>query len=250
MPLYLHRRDGGGLALGHPAQLLPRLLPGRFRPDPLVNASWVEPPSSFPYGRTFVEGCRSFLEGVTPSCSPARAPETGATGIPAPISVLSRESSPEHPRELRRILIDTLSRDLDPGGRNLLLLSGGVDSSALGALTVGIARPSPFVLVDAPGFRAGPLDELSYIDPLVASFGIEPAHKRELSEENHRRWIDEAPGLPFQILHPALCDLPKVCAEHEVRVLMSGMFADEICGDCQRMQRLGAAYLPPFAPLR
>ena len=53
------------------------------------------------------------------------------------MSAPSPSPSPEHPRELRRILIETLSRDLDPEGRNLLMLSGGVDSSALGALAVG-----------------------------------------------------------------------------------------------------------------
>ena len=115
------------------------------------------------------------------------------------------------------------------------MLSGGVDSSALGALAVGTVgrRLSSWSMI--PASEPARSHELSYIDPLVARFGIEPARKHELSEENHRRWISGAPGLPFQILHPALCDLPNVCAEQEVRVLMSGAFADEICGEYQRI---------------
>jgi asparagine synthetase B (glutamine-hydrolysing) len=77
--------------------------------------------------------------------------------------------------------------------------------------------------------------ELSYIDPLVELFDIRPSHRRQLTEEAHRRWIQDAPGLPFQILHPALCDLPDVCAGQEVRVVVSGMFADEVCGERNRM---------------
>ncbi len=167
--------------------------------------------------------------------APGRAPRTGIYWDPRPDVGAEPESSPEHPRELRRILIETLSRDLDPEGRNLLMLSGGVDSSSLGALAAGTVgrRLSSWSMI--PASEPARSHELSYIDPLVSRFGIEPARKRELSEENHRRWIAGAPGLPFQILHPALCDLPNVCAEQEVRVLMSGTFADEVCGDVQRI---------------
>ena len=86
-----------------------------------------------------------------------------------------------------------------------------------------------------PGSEPGLSIELSYIDPIVEQFGIEPSHRRQLTEEAHRRWINDAPGLPFQILHPALCDLPNVCAEQEVRVVVSGMFADEVCGERKRL---------------
>jgi asparagine synthetase B (glutamine-hydrolysing) len=235
VPLYLHRGDGGGLALGTLLNYFPRLLPARFLPDPLVNASWVRTPLIFPYGRTFVDGVSILPRGSRTELLPGRAPRTRSYWSPRPDVGTEPESSPEHPRELRKILIETLARDLDPEGRNLLMLSGGVDSSALGALAVGTVgrRLSSWSMI--PDSEPAQSHELSYIDPLVARFGIEPAHKRELSEENHYRWIGEAPGFPFQILHPALCDLPNVCAEQEVRVLMSGAFADEICGEVQRI---------------
>ena len=115
----------------------PRLLPARFLPDPLVNASWVRTPLIFPYGRTFVDGVSILPRGSRTELVPGRAPRTRSYWSPRPDVGAEPESSPEHPRELRRILIETLARDLDPEGRNLLMLSGGVDSSALGALAVG-----------------------------------------------------------------------------------------------------------------
>lgn len=235
VPLYLHRRDGGGLALGTLLNYFPRLLPGGFLPDALINASWVRTPLIFAYGRTFVDGVSILPRASHTELLPARAPRTGSYWNPRPDVGVEPESSPEHPRELRKILIETLSRDLDPEDRSLLMLSGGVDSSALGALAVGTVgrRLSSWSLI--PASEPARSRELSYIDPLVSRFGIEPSRRRELSEENDRRWISAAPGLPFQILHPALCDLPNVCAEQEVRVLMSGTFADEVCGEWQRI---------------
>ena len=233
VPLYLHRRDGEGVAIGTRLNYFPRLLATRFLPDPLVNASWDRTPLIFIDGRTFVDGISILPRASHTELAPGQAPRTGGYWDPRPDAV--PESSPEHPRELRRILIETLSRDLDPEGHNMLMLSGGVDSSALGALAAGTLGRSLSSWSLIPAAEPARCRDLSYIDPLVSRYGIEPARKRELNEENHRRWITTAPGLPFQILHPALCDLPRVCAEQEVRVLMAGTFADEVCGDRQRL---------------
>jgi asparagine synthetase B (glutamine-hydrolysing) len=235
VPLYLHRGDGGRLALGTLLNYFPRLLPTRFLPDPLVNASWERSPLIFIDGRTFLEGVSILPRASHTELAPGRQPQTGVYWDPRPDVGEEPEPSPEHPRELRRILIETLSRDLDPAGRNLLELSGGVDSSSLGALIAGTMgrRLSSWSLI--PPKEAERARELSYIDPLVSSFGIEPAHKRVLREGIHRRWLTSAPGLPFQVIHPALCDLANICAEQEVRVLISGAFADEVCGHWQRL---------------
>ena len=233
VPLYLHRREGEGLALGTLLNYFPRFLPGRLKPDPLVNASWVRTPLIFIDRRTFVDGVSILPRASYTDLSPGLAPRTGTYWDPRPDAV--PRPSPEHARELRKHLIETLSRDLDVEGRNLLMLSGGVDSSSLAALASGTVgrRLSSWSLIPIPSPARD--HELSFIDPVVSDFGIEPAWKRELSEENDRRWIAGAPGLPFQILHPALCDLPRVSAAQEVRVLMSGAFADEMCGEFQRM---------------
>ncbi len=236
VPLYLQRREGGGLAVGTLLSYFPRLLPGEFRPDPLVNASWARAlSSSFIDGRTFVEGISILPRGSHTELSPERPPGTGIYWDPRPAAGEVPEPSPEHARELRRLLIETLERELDPQGANLLLFSGGVDSSALGALIGGTLGRDLSSWSMLPGSEPGLSIELSYVDPIVEKFGIAPTHRRQLTEEAHRRWINDAPGLPFQILHPALCDLPNVSAEQEVRVVVSGMFADEVCGERKRL---------------
>src|SRR5215211_806931 len=234
VPLYLHRRDGGALALGTLLDYFPRFIPTRFHPDPLINAS-------FELGMTFIEG-RTFLEGVSilPRASHTALRWGGASRSsvywdPRPNVGDEPEPSPEHPRELRRILIETLSRDLDPRGGNLLLLSGGVDSSALAALAAGAIGRSLSSWSLIPPMEPEGSRERSYIDSLVSQFGIEPARQLEFTEHAHRRWIATAPGLPFQILNPALCDLRRIRAEQEVSVLVCGLFADEVCGHQQRM---------------
>jgi asparagine synthetase B (glutamine-hydrolysing) len=235
VPLYLHRGEGGRLALGTLLNYFPRLLPTTFRADPLINAGWDRAPLRFIDGRTFVERVSILPRASATELAVNRVPRTVIYWDPRPDLDDELEPSPEHPRELRRILLETLSLELDPGGRNLLALSGGVDSSSLAALIGGtLGRElSSWSLI--PPSEPEQSRELSYIDPIVSSFGIEPAHMREHTEEADRRWTMTAPGLPFQVLHPALCDLSRVRAEQEVRVLVSGMFADEVCGHRQRM---------------
>jgi Asparagine synthase len=208
-PLYLHRREGGGLALGTLLNYFPRFIPTRFHPDPLVNAHF-ELSVTLIQGRTFVDGV-----SILPRASHTEllAGQTSRTGI-------YWDPRPDVGDEL---------------GHNLLSLSGGVDSSSLAALAAGtLGRGlSSWSLIPPP--EPAHSRELSYIDSLVSRFGIKPARKLEFTEEQHRRWIAGAPGLPFQILNPALCDLPRISAEQEVRVLMCGLFADEACGHKQRM---------------
>jgi asparagine synthetase B (glutamine-hydrolysing) len=236
VPLYLQRREGGGLAIGTLLNYFPRLVPGGLRPDPLVNASWARALTpTFIDGRTFVAGISILPRGSHTELSPARAPSTGVHWDPRPPEGQPPEPSPEHARELRRLLLGTLERELDPRGSNLLLFSGGVDSSALAALIGGTLGGGLSSWSMLPASEPGHSIELSYIDPLVDRYGIRPSHRRRLTEEAHRRWIGSAHGLPFQVLHPGLCDLPEVCAGQEVRVLVSGMFADEVCGERKRL---------------
>ena len=233
VPLYLHRGERGRLAIGTRLNYFPRLLPTRFLPDPLVNASWDRTPLRFIDGRTFVAGVTILPRGSYTEVGADRAPQTDRYWDPRPEVGDEPEPSPEHPRQLREILIETLSRDLDAKDRNLLLLSGGVDSSSLAALaagTLGYHLSSWSLIPPADPEQAR---DLSYIDPVVSQFGIDPAYRREHTEEADRRWTLNSPALPFQVLHPALCDLSNICTEHEIRVLLSGMFADEVCGHVQ-----------------
>jgi asparagine synthetase B (glutamine-hydrolysing) len=234
VPFYVHRRQGGGLAVGTLLNYFPRFLPARFHADPLINSSW-DLTLTFIHGRTFVGGVAILPRASYTELVVDRAPQSGAYWDPRPDVGDKLEPTAEHPRELRKVLIGALSRDLDPRGRNLLLLSGGVDSCSVGALAAGTVGRGLSSWSLIPPAEVERQHELFYIDSLVSRFGIAPAHKLELREETDLRWIAAPPGLPFQILHPALCDLPRVCAEQEVRVVVCGMFADEVCGHRQRM---------------
>lgn len=233
-PLYLHRRAGGGLALGTLLNYFSRFLPLRFLPDPLINACWADS-ETFIDGRTFVEDV-SILPRAT--CTELRmdaSPRAERYWDPRPNAESELEATPEHARELRRLLIETLERDLDPRGRNLLTLSGGVDSCSVGALAAGIVGRGVSSWSLIPPYEPERSLELSYIEPLVSRFGIEPAHKCPVTDQVRRRWEAETPGLPFPIIHPALLELPRISAQQDVRVLVGGEFADEVCGHWVRI---------------
>lgn len=233
-PLYLYRREGGGLGLGTLLSHFTRFLPDRFEPDPLVNASW-EATLVFIDGRTFVEGISILPRGSHTALVLARPPVTGIYWDPRPAEGDEPQQSPEHARELRALLVDSLERDLDPRGRNLLSLSGGIDSCSIGALAAGVVGRKLFSWSLIPAFEPERSHELSYIEPLVSRFDIDPALMCELSEEIRWRWINEAPGLPFNVPHPVLCELPRIRAEREVSVLVGGEFADDVCGHLGRI---------------
>jgi asparagine synthetase B (glutamine-hydrolysing) len=246
-PLYIYRRPSG-IAVGTLLNYFTRFLPDRFGLDPLSNVVW--PPSAMLIdNRTFLDGISILARGSHAWLEPGRPPVTETYWDPRPPEGEEPTPSPEHAARLREFLIETLSRDLDPQGRNLLTLSGGVDSSSLGAFTVGVVGRglSSFSLI--PPYEPERSHELSFIDPLVERYGIEPALRCERTEEIAHRWRTSFPGLPFQIMHPALCELPRICQQQEVRVLVGGEFADEICGEIGRITDW-ARHTSPWALLR
>jgi hypothetical protein len=228
-PVYLHRRASGGFAIGTLLNYFPRFLPGRFLADPLINACW-EPGLVFIGRRSFVEGISILPRAGYAELATGHGPETGTYWDPRPDVGDEPRATPEHARELRRILVETLERDLDPAGRNLLALSGGVDSTSVGALAAGVVGRGLSSWSLIPHHEPARSQELRYIDPLVEEFGISPAHKCEDTEELVRRWRKQTRGLPFHILNPALLELPRICDKQDVRVLVGGEFADHVCG--------------------
>jgi asparagine synthetase B (glutamine-hydrolysing) len=233
-PLYVTRRAGGGVAVGTLLNYFPRFLPERFRADPLINAT-LTACCQFIDGRTSVEGVSILPPASHTRLRPGGAHDTDIYWDPRPQEGEKLQRDPAHARELRSILIQSLERDLDPGGRNLLTLSGGVDSSALAALIVRQTGRGLSTFSMVPPAEDDKTRTLSYIDPLVSELGIESARKAELTIENLARWALEVPGLPFQVTHPNLCELPRIRSEQEVRVLVGGEFADELCGQWLRI---------------
>jgi hypothetical protein len=231
VPFYL-TRSGDRMAVATRLGDLVRYLPEEPRLDPLVNAVWASGWSLFPEGRTQLAGVNILGRGHFARLTPGRPIARSCYWDPRPARVArpTPAVAAEHVARLRSLLVAQLERDLDPDGRNLLTLSGGVDSSSLAALTARAVgrRFSTWSLLPEAEERFQ--HEMSYIEPLVRALGVERTRIVRLRKETHLALLRAAPRVVFYVLHQALCDLPAVLAEGEVRVLFGAEFADEVCG--------------------
>ena len=230
VPFYL-TRAGDRLAVSTRLGDLVRYLPDGPRLDPLVNAVWTSGWGLFPDGRTFLDNVSIVNRGCFAQLTPGRI-TTNRYWDPRPRSLEppTAARAAEHAQGLRALLLTKLARDLDPEGGNLLTLSGGVDSSSLAALAAGVLkRPlATWSLLPEPEelFRR----EMSYIEPLVRRLGVERTYVVRVRKETRLELLRAAPPAVFHVIHPALCALPSLLVEGDVRVLFGGEFADEVCG--------------------
>jgi asparagine synthetase B (glutamine-hydrolysing) len=232
VPLYLWQ-SGPNLAVSTRLGDFVRYLPEEPRIDPLVNAVWTTTYCVFPDQRTFLAEVSILDRGHAAVLSPHRSvalrrywqPRVNWVPRPTPARVA------EHATRLRTLLIEKLSRDLASEGGNLLTLSGGVDSSALAALAVGVVGRPVWTWSLLPGQEDRFQHEMSYIGPLASRLGIDRSWSvRVHSPMTTLDLLREAPPVVFHVMHPALCALPGIVREAPVRVMFGGEFADEICG--------------------
>ena len=106
-PFYLHRRMGGGLAVGTRLCYFPRFLDEHFRADPLINATWYST-EMFIDGRPFVEGVSILPRASHVELAPGREPRQATYWDPRPAAGTALRPDPDHPRELRILLISAL----------------------------------------------------------------------------------------------------------------------------------------------
>lgn len=231
VPFYIWRGDRH-VAISTSLGYLVRYLPEGTRLDPLVNAVWTTGHTFFPDGRTFLADVRLLDAGCAALIEAGRPVRCRRYWHPRPVRI-EAPTEPrrvEHAERLRALLIKKLARDLDPLGGNLLTLSGGVDSSSLAALAVGVLGRSVWTWSLVP--ESGELfeREMSYIRPLAKQFGFERTWMVPLREMTVIDLLHQAPRITFPVIHPALAALPAVVREAAVRVLFGGEFADEVCG--------------------
>jgi asparagine synthetase B (glutamine-hydrolysing) len=231
-PFYLWQ-SGRDLAVSTRLGDLVRYLPEEPRLDPLVNAAWTMGYAVFLNRRTFLTDVTILDRGRAALLQPGRTATFQQYWHPR-VKRLERPSAArtaEHASQLRTLLIEKLRRDLDPVDGNLLTLSGGVDSSSLAALAVGVVGRRVWTWSLLPGPKDLFDREMSYIAPLLRRFNIERTwwfrlwYSTAIVELLH-----DAPRVVFHVIHPALCALPAIVREAPVRVLFGGEFADEICG--------------------
>lgn len=208
-----------------------RYAPVGLRIDRLVHAIWAALRFPlFPDHRTVLDGVSIVPRGHAALVGHGRTRhirywDPRPDRLPEP----TEQRCAEHARRFRAAVLGALERDLDTEG-NLLLLSGGVDSSSLAALAAGhCGRPvwAWSLLPEQPDLHAR---ELSYIQPLLQAYGCGRHWTQTFTRRRQPEMLRAAPPVVLPILHPGLCALPSLCQEADIRVLFGGEFADEVGG--------------------
>jgi asparagine synthetase B (glutamine-hydrolysing) len=229
VPFYLFE-GSGYVAVSTRLGDLARFAPDEPRLDPLVNAAWTAGSLVFPDDRTFLAGVSILGRGHWTRIEGAKRQRSGRYWTPWKRR-LGRPRPREHAEELRRLLVEKLSRDLDPAGGNLLTWSGGVDSSALGALAAGaLGRPLSTVSLVPPPSHPRFEHEMSFMRPLASHCGFAPSYLIYADLDTRMRLLDAAPRAVFHVAHPPHSALATIRRETPVGVIVGGEFADEVCG--------------------
>ncbi|MFM8469215.1 MAG: asparagine synthase-related protein [Limisphaerales bacterium] len=139
-------------------------------------------------------------------------------------------SPADRPARLRDLLTNAVRRDLHPEGGNLLTLSGGLDSCCLAVVASRLANRRIATWSSLPEKGLDYENEKTFISPLAELCEFERSWEVRVVLEQRAERLEMAPPIVFQVMHPALCDLPRINSEWPVRVLIGGEFADEVCG--------------------
>lgn len=231
VPLY-YREEGTRFALATRITDLARFAFPNPVIDPLVAALWAVTRGHFPDRRSPVEGVEALPRGSILRAGRGRTPrrETYWSPVREKVDPATVEAAESHAEELREILLRTLERELWPGEGNLLTLSGGVDSSSLAVLAAETLGRDLWSWSFLPQKKESYEREMAYIAPLSKKLGISRQWQTIFRPGIRVELIRRGPPLLFPILHPALCSLPALCRQAEIRVLFGGEFADEIVG--------------------
>lgn len=203
--------------------------------DPLVHAVWSSGNAIFPDGRTFFRNVSCVPRGHWLDARLGRArvarywePRRAELAEPQPALV------EQHVRELRDLLLDSLRDGLSPARQNLLTLSGGVDSSSVAVLASrSLGLPLSTLTFVAPAGSPARTRQLSYVRPLLDELHIESSQLLDADHASLDRLFERPLPTLYHCPHPALRLLPDLSPYAS---LVSGHFADEICGYSQRRQ--------------
>jgi asparagine synthase (glutamine-hydrolysing) len=141
----------------------------------------------------------------------------------------TEEPLDESPSDLRAALLDSVEHHLVSDVPVGLLLSGGLDSSALLALSKKCGRDD--IATFSLGVEDDALDETAAASALARHFGTRH-HEMLLTQELARHWIDdflETIDQPTLDGFNVYCAC-KLAADHGCKVVLSGLGADELFG--------------------
>lgn len=231
VPLYV-ARSAGRTAIATRLKLLSdHVLPDAVL-DPLASLQWMTT-AVFPDCRSPLRDVIGLPRGTFAVIEDGKC--TTPTSYWHPQRASSRRPSAyivgEHQAELRTHLVQHLEREIDPDGRNLLSLSGGVDSSSLLALCHGVLRrsTSTWSLIPPPWGRTRDRD-LHYINTIREHCGVTRSWEREYTVDTWNELIHQSPLGPAPSFPPTIQALETVRNEADTCVYVGGEFADEICG--------------------
>ncbi len=229
VPLY-YAVDGERLAVGTRLEYLVRFF-GRDLPlDPLVNAisaghGWL--PAD---GRTFFAGVSALPRGHFVRLAPGVRARAQRYWDPRAKRESDLIRGPERPQVLRELLVANLKRELDPGGDNLLSLSGGVDSSTLAALAIRVVGCPVSALSFVPPELEQQATQLHFINALAAEVELKRRWTIPLSPAKQIELLLSDHSVLYHVQHPVLLTLPRILDETSVKVLFGGEFGDEVSG--------------------
>lgn len=138
--------DGEGLYLSTSSTLLMTLAEHDGRPDPLITGIYLSGHSTHSSDhRAHLAGAFCLNKAELLQISPSGHWQVKRHWQPLEIDALrwpTRQQTQDHAEQFRTLLTATLAEGLTSTGRNLLALSGGIDSSLLLAISVGqLQRP-------------------------------------------------------------------------------------------------------------
>lgn len=198
--------------------------------DAFVCALWASNIFVFPDQRTFLRGVRLIEHGTVTHLSLAKSFATVSYWSPRRATLDSTgRNAAEHASRFRNILLGNLRKDLDRQGRNLLALSGGIDSCALAALTGGILETRFSAVSLLPADERARRRDLSFIAPLERRYGFQRT-EIPFTAESVLANLRQLPPQAFYIPHAVLASLPVIARSRSIAVYFGGEFADQVAG--------------------
>jgi len=197
--------------------------------DELAAALWTTGFGLFPDERAIVANVRVLRPGYVSSIAGTRT-ATHRYWDPRPRDYSTEANHDARALEFRDALVSSIRRELHPGGRNVVTLSGGVDSTSVAALAAGFVGYPIASLSLVPGDAESLAREAHYIDGLVAEYGVKPAWRFTSDRARHVEIVTAGPRGIQPVVHPALNYLRVADPDSHTRVLVGGEYSDELSG--------------------